>query len=180
MIKNTFLLTLMLMLIFTPYASTPCALSARASIVRMQQTPIPNAAPTGDDWQRLNRLPPGAKIQIETTANRQIKARFQGVTGNLLTISIDNRTLDLSRSDVRRVYRRERGRAGRGAVVGAGVGGATGATIGVISGAAPEGDDDGAAVIGGLLLGGIGIGVGALVGALVKGRSKKVLVYEVR
>ena len=138
-------------------------------------------AQTADDnWTRLNTLQLGTKIEIETIGGKRIKARFRSVTESLLTLSKDKRTLELSRNEVKNIYRIERGGAGRGAVIGAAIGGGTGAAIGVIGVAAQDGDDDGASVIAALFLGGIGTGIGALTGALIKGKSKKILIYEAR
>lgn len=138
-------------------------------------------AQTADaNWTRLNTLQLGAKIEVETTAGKRIKARFRSVSSALLTVSKDKRTIEFSRNEIKNIYRLERGGAGRGAVVGAAIGGGAGAAIGIIGIAAQDGDDDGASIIAGLFFAGVGAGVGALTGALIKGKSKKILIYEAK
>ncbi len=77
-------------------------------------------------WSIVERVPLNSRIDVERATQVRITGEFQRATADELFLRVDDRTIPILRSDIRRVRMRAGHYAGRGAkwgfLAGAGVG----------------------------------------------------------
>ena len=141
--------------------------------VTSAQTPT---APTGD-WSALRTVGQGDKLHVKLKSGKTVKGKMVGVSDTALSLTVSDRTTEVSRDDVQSVHRVTNRSAKKATLIGAGAG----AAVGAVAGAATSDDNDfifskGEAAA---VLAGIGAGVGAIAGfAIGKTGGKRVLIYE--
>ena len=128
------------------------------------------------DWADVQALSTGVKLLIETKDGKQLKGKLSSVSATTLSITGNNRTTNLNKDDVQRIYQLSGGSQAKSIIIGTAAGagiGAGGAAIALGS----TGGSDGAAGI--LAIGTlVGAGIGAVLGAAVGKSSRRVLIYE--
>ena len=137
--------------------------------------------PVQSDWAGVQALAAGTKVRVNTKSKHAYEGRIDRVTDSSLAITIDNgQPQVLDRSDVKRVYRIDKGSGSRGAKIGiwAAIGLGVGGAIGAAALGATGGSDETGKVLAPFLI--AGAGAGAAVGAAMGKGEKKVLVYEVK
>ena len=153
---------------------------AAATLLSPLPPPVTSAqtanAPTGD-WAALKTVTRGSKLSVKLKNGKTVEGKAAGVSEAALSLSVGNKSVDLNRDDILRVYRVGGASAKKATLIGMGVGAGAGALVG-----AAGGDDDGfvptrAQLTAGLAV--VGAAAGALVGfAIGKSRHKRVLIYD--
>ena len=129
-------------------------------------------------WAAVKEVAIGNELIVHLKDGKTVKGKLGSVSEMSLTISQKNRTTDVDRGKVQKVYQVVSKSAAKPALIGAGIGGGTGVAAGAASGSNKgESGEPGTAVVS-LALGAAGAGVGALIGYLAGGRKKQVLIYE--
>ena len=130
------------------------------------------------DWSALQELPAGTAMNIKTKSGETVKGELRSVSDTGLTLTSQNKTIDLERANIRKAYRTGGGSVGKATLIGLGAGAGTGAAIGRIIGATRP-HESGEAALPALALGAAGAMIGTVTG-LVTGllRNQQVLVYE--
>ncbi len=123
----------------------------------------PMASAQEGQWGIVEELPLATRLEIERTDQVRIGGEFQRATADQLFLGVDDRTIPIPRSDIRRVEMRAGHYAGSGAKWGVLSGAGIGAIAGVVS---AHDSSDGWVPFTLVLSGGLG-GVGALTGALL-------------
>jgi hypothetical protein len=138
-------------------------------------------AGSAGEWATVKAIPAGERLSVRLKEGKKLEGRLRGVSDAMLTLDRGNKTIDLNRDSIAKVYRlvkRSTGKAiARSTAIGAGVGFGIGAGVGIWGGTYEDLETAGLV---GILGGGgaaIGAGVGAIVGALGSKR-RRVLVYE--
>lgn len=132
------------------------------------------------DWSAVTAISPGVKLSIELKDGKKVKGRLRTVSDSMVTLERENKTSDVSRDSISRVYRMagSAGKSvGKAAAIGAGIGGGVGVGLGIASGGYEDLSKGEIAGILGAVGAGIGAGIGAIVGGLGS-KEKRVLVYE--
>ena len=134
---------------------------------------------TTHDWSGLKTVVSGSKLVIKLKNRKTVEGKLSGVSDTLLSLSVSNTPVDLSREDVLAVYQISGKSAKKATLIGLGVGAAAGAAIG-----AAGGDSNGFIISksqAAAALSVLGAGVGALAGfAVGKSSRKRVLIYEAK
>lgn len=157
--------TLAICLVLAASLSLPSVTTAQTS-----------TAPTGD-WSAIKTVGQGDKLDVKLKSGKTIKGRLVSVSDTALSLSVKDKTTDISRDDVQSVYRVKGKSATKSTLIGAGAGAAVGAGIG----AATSDNDDfifsrGQATA---IVAALGAGVGAIAGfAIGKAGRKRVLIYD--
>jgi hypothetical protein len=131
-------------------------------------------------WSGVTSLQPGQKVSIELKNGKKVKGKFGSASETSITISRGKNTEDVTRADIRKVFRENGGSVGKSTLVGAGIGGGAGAILGVSTGGC---DNSGwfcitrgqAAAVVGIMGATVGALTGLVVGLLRKNRT---LIYE--
>jgi hypothetical protein len=133
-----------------------------------------------NNWTAVTTVPSGQKLVIELRNGKKVKGEFGGASETTVMVARGKNTENITRSDIREIYRENGGSAGKSTLIGTAIGGGTGAVLGAATG----GCDGQFLCFGGRgvfagILGVAGAGVGAITGFVVgKLRQKKVLIYE--
>ena len=131
------------------------------------------------DWSRLNTVTSGSKLAVKLKNGKTIDGKLSGVTDTSLSLSVKNKSVDVSRQDILSVYQVTKKSAAKSTLIGLGVGAGAGAAIGAAGG---DGNDGWVFIskkqaAAGLSV--LGAGVGALTGYLIgRGGHKRVLIYQ--
>jgi len=136
------------------------------------------------DWLAVRSISSGEKLSVKLKDGKKMEGRLVSISDATLTIDRGNRSTDIDRQSVEKVYRlvpKSVGKSiGKSALIGAGIG--FGAGTGVSLAAGSYEDLETGELIG--ILGGlgaaIGAGIGALVGAVSGSGNKKVLIYDTK
>src|SRR5262245_47862345 len=148
------------------------ALIARPQIIFAQTLP----APIRGSWDEVKAIPYGEKVIVSLRNKQTLNGRMIGASDTVLTIGLRKKSLDIDRGDALKVYRVVEKSNTKGILIGIGIGIVAGAAIGAASD--PGGTDDPGAmpVIFGILGGFFGVGIGAV----ISGKTKRLLIYETK
>ena len=145
------------------------------AIMLVAQTPIA-LAQSSNQWSAVQAIPVDARLIVKQKDGKTIEGKMIEASETNLTLSRNNKVVNISRDGIRQIYR-STGKAAKGkwAAIGTGIGAGAGAGIGATK-LSSDSDSD-IYIMGGLL---IGLGVGAAAGALFgASRRKRELIYEV-
>lgn len=117
------------------------------------------------DWQSLNTLRSGEKIEVVDSSSRTQKGSFVGFSEESMSLMIDATHVDVPRFEVQRVTSLGRSRRGRNAIIGALIGAGAGVVAGIIAGQSYH--EEGETGLFMLLTLPVGTAGGALIGACV-------------
>jgi len=158
------------------------SLALIASLALPPATLAQGATASIQEWAGLKAVPIGDQLAAKLKDGKTVEGKLSSVSETTLTLSDHNKTTDINRENILKVYRVTGASVKKPTLIGAGVGAAAGGGLGAAAGRCRSGDficfersktmPVGAAV---------GAGVGALVGLLVgKVRHKRVLIYEAK
>jgi hypothetical protein len=148
------------------------ALIARPQIIFAQTLPVPIRG----SWDVVKATLPGEKVIVRLRNKQTLNGRMIGASDTVLTIEMRKKSIDIDRGDALKVYRMVEKSNTKGFLIGMGIGIGVGAAIGAAI--EPGGTDDPGAtpVVFGLL--GAIFGGGA--GAVISGKTKRLLIYETK
>ena len=81
-------------------------------------------------WTVLERLSATDKLVVELKGGQRVKGTFSVVSDTSLTVSDESKTRDVSRGEIRRIYRVRGKSVGNAVLRGTAIGGAVGASLG--------------------------------------------------
>lgn len=128
------------------------------------------------DWQAVQSLPSGTDVLIETKVGRRLKGKLSAAAETTLTLVRQNKTDELNRDEIKKIYRLRGGSRAKSALIGTAVGAGAGAGVSLIALGSSGGSDDTNGIVGKGVL--IGAGIGLVVGLLTGKSRQRVLVYE--
>lgn len=136
------------------------------------------------DWSAVRSVSPGEKLSVRLKDGKKMEGRLLSVSDAMLTMDRGNRSTDIDRQAVEKVYRlvpKSVGKAvGKSALIGAGIGFGAGAIVGVSAGSYEDLETAGLVGILGGLGAAIGAGIGAIVGGISGSGDKKVMIYDAK
>jgi hypothetical protein len=148
------------------------AMIARPQIIFAQTLP----APIKGSWDEVIAIPSGEKVTVRLRNKETLNGRMIGASDTVLTVELRKKSRDVARGDVLKVYRvvpkSNIIEVLIGTAVGIGVGAAIGAAI------EPEGGDDPGLTP--LVFGILGALFGGGAGAVIGGKTKRLLIYETK
>lgn len=150
------------------------ALLARPGGALAQATP----APINGSWEELKAIPPGDAVMAHLRNGKKLKGRLSSVSDSVLAITQRNKTTDLNRGDVLKVYRLISRSSKKSTMIGLGIGAGVGGLAGGVSAASGPGGDPYEYGAGILLVVALGGAIGALTGYLLGSRKHQELIYE--
>jgi small nuclear ribonucleoprotein (snRNP)-like protein len=125
-------------------------------------------------WENVKAISPGTKLEVALRSGETLKGELVDASDLMLTLSRNEKSINIERKNVFRVYRQGKRSIKRNVLIGAGVGGGAGVGAGI---AIFSGGDFNYSVM--PALGFVGAGIGAGVGALLgTRRSRPTLIYE--
>jgi hypothetical protein len=128
------------------------------------------------DWAAVQALSSGVKLLIETKNGKQLKGKLNNSSAATLVLTRNNRTENLNRDDIQKIYELGGGSRAKSTAIGAAVGAGVGGGGAAILLGATGGSDDTAGILGQGIL--IGAGIGAIIGLAAGKGSRRVLIYE--
>ncbi|MDQ4122460.1 MAG: hypothetical protein M3209_13560 [Acidobacteriota bacterium] len=128
------------------------------------------------DWSAVQALSPGIKLLVETKNGKRLKGTLNNASVATLALTRNNRTENLNKDDIQRVYRLNTGSREKSALIGTAAGAGLGAGAAAIALGSTGGSDDAAGILGAGIL--IGAGIGAVIGLVAGNGSRRVLIYE--
>jgi hypothetical protein len=136
---------------------------------------------TPQEWSALLKLEPGASLSVDFKDGRNMKGRFESLSGERLSIIRNRGVTDVDRTEIARLHRTH-GSLGNSAAIGGLIGAGSGAVLGYMAASDCSGGfcllPKREATAGGAIVGaGLGAVVGLIVGAV---RRKKTVIYETR
>jgi hypothetical protein len=152
-----------------------CCLLVVATML-IAQTPVALGQGSAREWSAVQAIPADERLIVKQKDGKTIEGKMIEASETNLTLSRNNKVVNISRDNVRQVQR-STGKAAKGkwAAIGAGIGAGAGTGIGAAK-YSPDRDDSEIWIAMGLLL---GAGTGAVTGALFgASRRKRTLVYE--
>lgn len=133
-------------------------------------------APGQQDWAAVQTLSAGVKLLVETKDGKRFKGKLSSASSTTLALTTNNKTTDLNRDDIQKIYQLRGGSRVTSALLGAAIGGGVGAGAALALLGATGGSDDTTGIIGRGTL--IGAGIGTALGAAIGKGSRRVLIYE--
>jgi hypothetical protein len=134
-------------------------------------------APLVGTWEAIKSLPSRDDLTVTLKDGTNKKGKLSDATDTMLILSQGKKLTEIRREAIFQIYRsvpKSRSRAAlRGAAVGAGLGTATG-LFG--DGSSGEGTGPGTAIVGILVM----TGIGALIGRGIASSHERILIYEAR
>lgn len=135
-------------------------------------------------WAALRKVAPGEKLVVKLKDGKKIEGRLRAATDVGLTLDRGQKTADVDRRAVAKVYQMVpkslAKSVDKSAAIGAGTGMAVGAGLGLASGDVEE-YSPAMVVIGlALVFGFLGYGIGAIVGVFSGSRQQRLLIYEAK
>ena len=127
------------------------------------------------DWTKVAALPASQELLVETKSNKRVKGQLVSVSDVSLILEKNGTRTELTRAQIKHVYRLSGKTRGRSALKGMGVGAAIGLSAGLIF-YLPARDDNEVLAVPAFTL--IGAGIGAGVGALAGKGQKRELIYS--
>jgi hypothetical protein len=125
-------------------------------------------------WDNVKAVSPGTKLEVALRSGETLKGELVDATDMILTLSRNEKSVNIERKNVFRVSREGKRSIKRSVLIGTAVGG--GAGVGTAAVIFSGGDFNyGVMPAMGLIGAGIGAGVGALLGSR---RSRPILIYE--
>ena len=128
------------------------------------------------DWGAIQALSSGVKLLIETKDGKRFKGTLNNASAATLALSRNNRTENLNKDDIQKIYRLDSGSRAKSTLIGTAVGAGVGAGGAAILLAATGGSDDTTGILGNGIL--IGAGIGAIIGLVAGKGNRRVLIYE--
>jgi len=128
------------------------------------------------DWTAVQTLSSGVKLLVETKDGKRLKGKLNNASSTILALTANNKTTDLERDDIQKIYQLRGGSRGTSALIGTAVGAGVGAVAALALLGATGGSDDTTGIIGRGTL--IGAGIGTALGAAFGKGSRRVLIYE--
>jgi len=128
------------------------------------------------NWEAVQALSTGVKLLIETKDGKQLKGNLANASLTTLALIRNNKTNNLNKDDIRKIYQLSGGSRAKSALLGTAVGAGGGAGVALILLGSTGGSDDTNGILG--TGAAIGAGIGAIVGLLLGKSSRRVLVYE--
>jgi hypothetical protein len=140
-----------------------------------------NVSGSAPDWHAVKTLATGDRLSVRLKDGKKVEGTVSSASDTLLVLNRRNRTDNLNRDAIAKVYRivpRSAARSiGKSTAMGAGIGFGAGAGVGIWGGSYEDLETAGLVGILGGFGAAIGAGIGALVGAVYV-KPRKVLVYE--
>jgi hypothetical protein len=158
-------------------------LLSSTSIVAQQVNRTSVAAQQADsDWSRLNSIAAGSKLSAKLKDGKTMKGKLGHVSDTVLTLMVNNKSIDLNRDEISSVYQIINKSAAKSTLIGLGIGAGSGALLGAVADASNNDGSfekiDNVAAAGVTV---IGAAAGAVTGFLIgRGSSKRVLIYEAK
>lgn len=128
------------------------------------------------DWAAVQALSAGVKLQVEIKDGKRLKGKLNSVSPTALTLTANNKTTNLNRDDIQKIYQSRGGSRVTSALIGAAIGAGVGAGAALALLGATGGSDDTTGIIGRGTL--IGAGIGTAVGVAIGKGSRRTLIYE--
>lgn len=148
------------------------AMIARPQIIFAQATPTPIRG----SWDSVKAVPPGDQVSVRLRNGQKLNGWMISASDTVLTLERRNKTTDVNRGDVLKVYRVVQKSGTKGVLLGLGIGTGVGVLLGAL--AEPETTDDPG--LAAFILGILGAGIGSGIGAAISGRTKRLLIYETK
>jgi hypothetical protein len=147
------------------------ALMANVSVALSQGTTRQSSITA---WDNVRAVSPGTKLEVGLRSGETLKGELVDASDMMLTLSRNEKSINIERKNVFRVYREGKRSIKRSVLIGTAVGGGAGVGMGI---AVFSGGDFTYGVMPamGLIGAGIGAGFGALLGSR---RSRPILIYE--
>lgn len=134
--------------------------------------------PEQQGWEAVQALSSGINLLIETKDGKRHKGRLNNASVTTLTLTRNNRTTNLNKDDIQKIYQLSGGSRATSTLLGTAIGAGVGAGAAAVALGATGGSDDTAAIVTkGILIGAV---IGAVVGLVVGKGSRRVLIYESR
>jgi hypothetical protein len=136
------------------------------------------SAQTPVDWSAINSVPSGNKLTVKLKNGQTAEGKFAGSSNDTLSLSVNGKSMDVKRDEVRSVYHVTGNSATQTTLIGLVLGAGGGTAIGLAGSGGNDSFDkiDHAATAG---LAVIGAGAGATIGYLIGRKSRKrVLIYQ--
>lgn len=127
-------------------------------------------------WATIRAVTAGDKLLIETRNGERTEGRLSNTSDTAITLTRDNKTINLSRDQVLRIYRLSGRSRVKPTLIGTGVGAGIGAGAAAAVLGATGGSDETTAFV--ALITVVGAGVGAAIGALAGKGRRRTLIYE--
>lgn len=149
-----------------------------AAAMIIVQTPVASAQTTSslNDWSTVKSIGTDERLIVKKKDGKTIEGKMIEASDTNLTLSRDNKVVNISRADVQQIHH-STGKAAKGkwALIGSGVGAGAGAGLGGLKYRSDRDDYIIYPVMGAV----IGIGVGAAVGlAFGASRRSRTLIYQ--
>ncbi len=138
-----------------------CLLALPLVEAKALQEAQPPAEPGISDWNNLQQLRVGDKVEVVRTDLSKYKGKVLAWTEELISLRLKNRDVTISREEVYRVTQLSKGHRGRNVLIGLGLGAAVGTLIGRAQWCSGEPGFNACTFVGLVMGTGIGAGVGA-------------------
>jgi hypothetical protein len=159
-----------------PIALALLTFSMNPVVIMAQQ-----GATSAREWAAVKAVPSGEKLRVRMKDGKTLEGRLRNISDAMLEMDRKNKTIDLNRDSIAKVYRLVKQSTGKSiaksTAIGAGIGFGIGAGVGIWGGTYEDLETAGLVAILGTGGAAIGAGIGAIVGALGS-KQRQVLVYE--
>ncbi len=141
-----------------------CLLALPLVEAKALQEAQPPAEPSISDWNNLQQLRVGDKVEVVRTDLSKLKGRFLSFSDEAISLRVGKDEVGVQRPNVFRVSSREHSKRLRNTLIGLGIGAAAGAVVGAaaVAGKPRQAGERRLSMVIGTL---IGSGVGTVVGA---------------
>ena len=148
------------------------AMIARPQLIFAQAPPTPIRG----SWDAVKTVPSGDKVAVRLRNGQTLNGWMISASDTVLTLERKKNTTDVNRGDVLRVYRVVKKSGEKGILLGL----LTGTGVGVLLGAIAEGDNTEDPGMAAAILGLFGALIGTSIGAVISGRTQRLLIYETK